>query len=219
MNWDYPSASYARRKEITQDHLNYTESLFYFLANDDRVPKSVRDSLREWGLCKDEFQDTGHWPHQLYVREARRMVGEFVMTQKDLQQDRTKPDAIGMGSYNSDSHAVQRYLAPDGTAQNEGLMEVPVQPYHIPYRLMLPRRSEATNLLVPVAFSASHVAYSTLRMEPQYMIIGQAAGVAAKLALDAGVPLQDVDTTKLRQILTNHGAVFEYHAAPRVMKR
>ena len=144
------------------------------------------------------------------------MIGEYVMTQKDLQQDRTKPDAIGMGSYNSDSHAVQRYLAPDGTVQNEGLMEVPVQPYQIPYRLILPRRAEATNLLVPVAFSASHVAYSTLRMEPQYMIIGQAAGVAAKLALDSGVLLQDVDTAKLRQILTNQGAVFEYHPAPRV---
>jgi hypothetical protein len=219
MNWDYPSASYARRKEIIEDHLNYTGSLFYFLANDERVPTSVRQSLREWGLCKDEFQDTGHWPHQLYVREARRMIGEYVMTQKDLQQDRTKPDAIGMGSYNSDSHAVQRYLAADGTVQNEGLMEVPVQPYQIPYRLMLPRRAEATNLLVPVAFSASHVAYSTLRMEPQYMIIGQAAGVAVKLALDAGVALQEVDTAKLREILTRQGAVFEYHPAPRIVRR
>ena len=219
MNWDYPNASYARRKEIIADHLNYTESLFYFVANDERVPKSVRDSIREWGLCKDEFQDTAHWPHQLYVREARRMIGEYVMTQKDIQQELTKPDAIGMGSYNSDSHAVQRYLAADGTVQNEGLMEVPVQPYQIPYRVMLPRRAQATNLLVPVAFSASHVAYSTLRMEPQYMIIGHAAGVAAKLALDAGAALQDVDTAKLRQILTTQGTVFEYHPAPRVGKR
>jgi hypothetical protein len=219
MNWDYPQASYARRQEIIQDHLNYTASLFYFLANDERVPKSVRGSLAEWGLCKDEFQDTGHWPHQLYVREARRMIGEYVMTQKDLQQDRMKPDAIGMGSYNSDSHAVQRYLASDGTVQNEGLMEVPVQPYQIPYRLILPRRTESTNLLVPVAFSASHVAYSTLRMEPQYMIIGQAAGVAAKLAIDAGVPVQDVDIAKLRQVLTDQGTVFEYHPAPRLIKR
>jgi hypothetical protein len=219
MNWDYPNASYARRREIIEDHLNYTESLFYFLANDERVPKSVRDGLREWGLCKDEFQDTGYWPHQLYIREARRMIGEFVMTQKDLQQDRTKPDAIGMGSYNSDSHAVQRYLARDATVQNEGLMEVPVQPYQIPYRLILPRRSEATNLLVPVAFSASHVAYSTLRMEPQYMIIGQAAGVAAKLAVDAGIPVQDVDQAKLRQILIGQGAVFEFHPAPQLVRR
>jgi hypothetical protein len=219
MNWDYPGASYARRKEIIEDHLNYTASLFYFLANDDRVPGSVCDSLREWGLCKDEFQDTGHWPHQLYVREARRMIGEYVMTQKDLQQEREKTDAVGMGSYNSDSHAVQRYISPDGTVQNEGLMEVPVQPYQIPYRMMLPRRSEALNLLVPVAFSASHVAYSTLRMEPQYMIIGQAAGVAAKLALDAGLAVQDVDTGKLREILTKQGAVFEYHPAPRPVRR
>ena len=219
MNWDYPNASYARREEIIRDHLDYTASLFFFLANDERVPKSVRDSLREWGLCKDEFQDTGHWPHQLYVRESRRMIGEYVMTQKDLQQERTKTDAIGMGSYNSDSHAVQRYIAADGSVQNEGLMEVPVQPYQIPYRMMLPRRSEALNLLVPVAFSASHVAYSTLRMEPQYMIIGQAAGVAAKIALDAGVAVQDVDTAKLRDILMKQGAVFVYHPAARPVRR
>ena len=219
MNWDYPSASYARRQEIIRDHLNYTESFFYFLAHDQRVPESLRDSLNEWGLCKDEFQDTGHWPHQLYVRESRRMIGEYVVTQKDIQQELTKSDAIGMGSYNSDSHAVQRYLAADGTVQNEGLMEVPVQPYQIPYRVMLPRRAESTNLLVPVALSASHVAYSTLRMEPQYMIIGQAAGVAAKLALENGVALQDVNTGKLRQLLAAQGVVFEYHPAPRAAIR
>jgi hypothetical protein len=215
MSWDYPNASYARRAEIIADHLNYTESLFYFLANDQRVPKTVRDSLNEWGLCKDEFADTGHWPHQLYVREARRMVGDFVMTQKDLQTERTKPDAIAMGSYNSDSHAVQRYLLPDGTVQNEGLMEVPVEPYQIPYRLILPRRTEVGNLLVPVAFSASHVSYSTLRMEPQYMMIGQAAGVAASLAVKSGKEVQDIDVAELRRILTSEGAVFEYRPAPR----
>lgn len=214
MNWEYPEASYARKAEIWKDHLNYTESLFYFLANDQRVPKSVRDTMAEWGLCKDEFADTAHWPHQLYVREARRMVGEYVMTQKDIQDERTKPDAIGMGSYNSDSHAVQRFVQEDGTVQNEGLMEVPVQPYQMPYRMILPKRAEATNLLVPVTFSASHVAYSTLRMEPQYMIIGQAAGVAARMAIQAKTAVQDIDSRQLTETLLKQGAVLEYRPGP-----
>ena len=137
MNWDYPDGSYATKAAIWKDHLNYTESFFYFLANDERVPKSVRDSMNAWGLCKDEFADTGHWPHQLYVREARRLIGEYVMTQKDIQDERTKPDAIGMRFVQTvDSHAVQRLVMDDGTVQNEGLMEVPVQPYQIPYRMM-----------------------------------------------------------------------------------
>jgi hypothetical protein len=138
------------------------------------------------------------------------MVGEYVMTQKDIQTELAKPDVIAMGSYNSDSHNVQRFEQPDGTAQNEGNMEVPVTPYQIPYRMVLPKRAEATNLLVPVCFSASHVAYSTLRMEPQYMMIGQAAGVAAKMAIDAGVALQEVDTKALSARLKDQGAVFEY---------
>jgi hypothetical protein len=214
MNWDYPEGSYARKAAIWEDHMNYTESLFYFLANDERVPRSVRDSMSAWGLCKDEFADTGHWPHQLYVREARRMTGEYVMTQKDIQDERTKPDAIGMGSYNSDSHAVQRLVMDDGTVQNEGLMEVPVQPYQMPYRMILPKRSEATNLLVPVAFSASHVAYSTLRMEPQYMIIGQAAGVAAWMAIQSKSAVQDIDTKQLTETLLKQGATMEYRPGP-----
>jgi hypothetical protein len=137
------------------------------------------------------------------------MIGEYVMSQKDIQTELTKPDAIGMGSYNSDSHNVQRRPT-DGTAvENEGDMQVPVTPYQIPYRVMLPRRAEATNLLVPVCFSATHVAYSTLRMEPQYMIIGQAAGVAAKLAIDGGVAVQEIDANALRRKLVSQRVVFE----------
>jgi len=146
----------------------------------------------------------------LYVREARRMVGDFVMTQKDVQTELTKPDSIGMGSYNSDSHNVQRYVTDEGHAQNEGNMEVPVTPYQIPYRLLLPKRSQVTNLLVTVCFSASHVTYSTLRMEPVYMIIGQAAGVAAKMALDEKVSVQDVDAAALTARLRNQRAVLEW---------
>jgi len=140
------------------------------------------------------------------------MVGEYVMSQKDIQTDLTKPDVIGMGSYNSDSHNIQRLATADGAVENEGDMQVGVTPYQIPFRMILPKRSQAANLLVPVPFSASHVAYSTLRMEPQYMIIGQAAGVAAAMALKAGKPVQDVDAAALSAKLKSQGAVFEWRA-------
>lgn len=209
-SWDYPNASYKRRAEIWQDHKTYTQELFYFLVTDPRVPKETQAEIAQFGLAKDEFIDNDHWPYQLYVREARRMVGEFVMTQKDIQTELTKPDVIAMGSYNSDSHNVQRYVTPEGNAQNEGNMEVAVTPYQIPYRIVLPKRQQATNLFVPVCFSASHVTYSTLRMEPQYMMIGQAAGVASKMALEKKMAVQDIDTKTLSAKLREQGAVFEW---------
>ncbi len=209
-SWDYPDATYSRRAEIAQQHKNYQEGFFYFLANDPRVPPALRDEMNHWGLCKDEFADAENWPYQLYIRESRRMVGEYVMTQKDVQTDLTKPDPIGMGSYNSDSHNVERIVGPDGFVRNEGDMQVAVKPYQIPYRIMLPKRSDARNLLVPVAFSASHVAYSSLRMEPQYMILGHAAGVAAKLAIAGGLAVQDVPVPKLVDALKQQGALMEY---------
>lgn len=209
-NWDYPNASYQKRGEIWQDHIDYTKGLLYFLAHDRRIPKRLQEELNEFGLAKDEFLDNENWPYQLYVREARRMVGDFVMTQKDIQTELTKPDVIGMGSYNSDSHNVQRYVTEERNAQNEGNMEVPVAPYQIPYRLIHPEKSEATNLLVTVCFSASHVTYSTLRMEPVYMIIGQAAGAAAKMAISEKAPVQDIDTGALTAKLRDQGAVMEW---------
>ena len=212
-SYEFPNGSYARRARIWRAHENYIKSLLYYLANDDHVPRTLRDEMNRWGLAKDEFVDNGNWPYQLYIREGRRMVGDFVMTQRDIQSDVAKPDAIAMGSYNSDSHNVQRFVQPDGSVQNEGNMEVPVEPYQIPYRIMLPRRAEATNLLVPVCFSASHVTYSTLRMEPQYMMIGQAAGVASALAIKAGVPIHDVDIAELRRTLQNQGMVEVYDPA------
>jgi hypothetical protein len=213
-NYHYPDGSYARRAEIWQEHVDYVQGFYYFLANDPRVSRSLQMEVREWGLPKDEYEDTDHWPHQLYVREARRMTGEFVLTQRDLQTDRNKPDVIGMGSYNSDSHNVQRFVNARGFAENEGDMQVPVQPYQIPYRLMLPKRAEAANLLVPVCFSASHVAYSSARMEPQYMIIGHAAGVAAKLAIRDGKPVQEISVPELQKILKSQAAVFDYVSYP-----
>ena len=211
-NWEYPNAGYQRRHEIWQDHINYTRGLFYFLAHDPRVPRPLQESMNEFGLAKDEFIDNENWPHQLYVRESRRMVGDFVMTQKDVQTELTKPDVIGMGSYNSDSHNVQRFVTEQGYAQNEGNMEVPVTPYQIPYRIMLPTKEQVANLLVTVCFSASHVTYSTLRMEPVYMIIGQAAGVAAAMALDGKAPPHDIDTTSLTATLRSQGAVMEWES-------
>ncbi|MCC6538851.1 MAG: FAD-dependent oxidoreductase [Bryobacterales bacterium] len=207
-SWDYPEASYAQRAEIWQAHIDYTAGLFTFLRTDLRVPEPLRAEAATWGLAADEFASTNHWPHQLYVREARRLVGDFVMTQRDIQTALTKPDAIGMGSYNSDSHNVQRYVQADGTVQNEGNMEVRVTPYQIPYRVLLPKKKEAVNLLVPVCVSSSHVTYSTLRMEPVYMILGHAAGVAAKMAL--GKPVQDIDTAALHARLKSQGAVLEW---------
>ncbi len=200
-SWDYPEATYARRAEIWREHKEYVQGFFWFLSHDASVPQATRDDASKWGLAKDEFTDNGNWPHQLYVREARRMVGEYVMTQKDIQTERTKDEGVGMGSYNSDSHHVQRIVNDQGAVENEGDMQVAVQPYEIPYRILTPKRAQAANLLVPVCFSASHVSYSTLRMEPQYMILGQAAGIAAHMALAAGKPVQEIDVQALRRRL------------------
>ncbi len=200
-SWDYPEASYARRREIWEDHKRYQQGIMYFLANEPVVPPQIQKELRRWGLARDEFVDTDHWPHQLYIREARRMIGEYVMKQQDLQTQRTKPDSIGMGSYNSDSHHVQRVPTPDGHVLNEGDMQVPVKPYEIAYRCMLPRQDQCENLLVPVCVSASHVAYSSLRMEPVYMIMGHAAGLAAARSIREGVSVQRIDVTALQRQL------------------
>jgi len=207
-SYDYPQGNYATRARIRQAHVDYIQGFLFFLASDPRVPPALSAEMKEWGLCKDEFVDNDHWPYQLYVREARRMVGEYVMSQRDIQTELTKPDSIGMGSYNSDSHNVQRRPTEDGAAvENEGDMQVAVKPYEIPYRMLLPKREQATNLLVPVCFSATHVAYSTLRMEPQYMILGQAAGVAAKMAIQGRPAVQDVDTKALSARLLSQRAV------------
>ena len=209
-SWSYPTATYAERQKIWQAHKDYQSGFFYFLAYDPQVPKPLRAKMSRWGLCKDEFTDTDNWPRQLYIRESRRMVGEYVMRQQDLQTDLTKPDPIGMGSYNSDSHNVERIVDVYGFVRNEGDMQVAVKPYQIPYRILVPKHGEAANLLVTAAFSASHVAYSSVRMEPQYMILGQAAGVAAQLAIASGKAVQDIDTAELTKILRGQAAIMEY---------
>jgi hypothetical protein len=206
-SWDYPEAHYRRRAEIWQQHLSYIRGLLYFLAHDPRVPTELQREVNSWGLPRDEFADTDHWPDQLYIREARRMTGGFVMTQKDLQTDRHKYDAIGMGSYSIDSHNTYRYVTADGSVANEGDMQIAVRPYEIPYRVLLPKRMETENLLVVVCVSASHVAYSSLRMEPQYMIMGQAAGIAASLAVREGAAVQDIDIRRLTDKIRKTGGV------------
>lgn len=209
-NWEYPDGDYATRERIWNEHILYQQGLYYFLANDKRVPATLQMEVNTWGLARDEYEDTNYWPHQLYVREARRMVGEFVATQKDLQTDLLKSDAIGMGSYQSDSHNIQRIVNEKGFVENEGDVQVAVKPYQISYRIMLPKREECVNLLAPVPFSASHIAYASMRMEPQWMLIGHAAGVAASLAHQANKPPHEIDVKKLQETLLAQGAVFEF---------
>jgi hypothetical protein len=206
-NWDYPEGDARTRKRIFDDHVAYTKGFFFFLATDPRVPKKLQAEVSSWGLSRGEHLETAGWPHQLYVREARRLVGTYVMTQADLMKDRVKKDSVGLGSYNTDSHHVQRVAAKDGGVVNEGDFQVRVQPYAIPYRCLLPKKEECRNLLVPVCVSASHVAYGTIRMEPVYMILGQASGVAAALALDDKSDVQDVSVEKLQAKLKAQKAV------------
>ena len=213
MNYDYPDASYERRAEILREHETYQKGYFYFLANDPRVPADIRERMSRWGLAADEFVDNGHWPHQIYVREARRMVSEFVMTERHLRALDPTPDPIGMGSYNMDSHNTQRYVARDehgDFVRNEGDIQInPGGPYPIAYRAITPRREECVNLLVPVCLSSSHIAYGSIRMEPVFMILGQSAATACVLAIQASTPVQDLDCTLLRARLVQDGQILE----------
>ena len=210
-NWDYPEASYARRKEIFQEHVNYQQGWLYFIANDPKVPADVRNEFAKWGLAKDEFKSTGNWPHQMYIREARRMVGRYVMTENELLKKRATPESVGMGSYGIDSHNIQRYITPEGYVQNEGDIGVSTKgPYQISYGSLVPKKGQAANLLVPVCLSSSHIAYGSIRMEPVFMILGQSAATAAVMAIDAKIPVQDVPYEKLRTRLLADGQVLEY---------
>ena len=206
---DYAEGDLRTRREIEGAHRNYLEGLFYFLWKDESVPTELREEIGRWGYARDEFVDNGNWPYQIYLREGRRMTGEFVMTQQDLQTNRAKEDSIGMGTYNIDSHHVQRFITADGYIQNEGDIQVRVSPYQIPYRIMVPKREEAENLLVPVCMSASHVAYGSLRMELQYMILGEAAGTAAVQSFSEDVTVQDITVPILQKRLEEKGAVLE----------
>jgi hypothetical protein len=215
MNYEYPEASYERRREILQEHETYQKGWLYFIANDPRVPTDVQAAMQRWGLAKDEFTDNGGWPHQIYVREARRMVGAYVMTENDLVGKRPTPDSVGMGSYGIDSHNIQRYITPEGAVQNEGDIGVELKaPYTIAYGAIVPKRGQAGNLLVPVCASSTHIAFGSIRMEPVFMILGQSAATAAVMAIDRGIAVQDVPYAALRARLLADGQVLEYSATP-----
>ena len=215
-SWNYPDGDYATRDSIWQAHEDYQKGLYYALAHDERVPTSIREEMQTWGLCRDEFLDTGGWPHQLYVREARRMIGAYVMTQHNATGRDVVEDGVGMAAYTMDSHNTQRVVV-EGSGgpevKNEGNVEVggwpgddlggaiKVRPYPVAYRSITPKRAEATNLLVPVALSASHIAYGSIRMEPVFMVLGQSAAVAASMAVDADVPVQEIDVRALQEEL------------------
>lgn len=214
-NWAYPTASPEERERIRRRHLHYTHDFLYFLRSDASVPAPVRREAARWGLPSDEFVDTGGWPPQLYIREARRMLGEYVLTRHDLlPRPRPHYDAIAMGSYHIDIREVQRtwctvweHPKPLPCVYNEGYLSVPVRPYQIPYRSIVPRFGDCENLLVPVCLSASHVAFASVRMEVQYEMLGHAAGVAAMLALRDGQPVQRVPIGELQQRLVDEGQV------------
>lgn len=204
MNHSYPEASYEERAEIIQAHKDYTLGLLWFMGNDERVPKQLRDQMLAFGLPKDEYVEYGHWTPQLYIREARRLVGEYVATQANCDNVAKVDDGVGMAAYTMDSHNCQRVvIVKEGKAmvKNEGNVEIKGGlPYDVSYRCLTPKREECDNLLVPVCLSASHIAYGSIRMEPVFMLLGQSAAKAACLAIDGGVKVQEVDVTKIQQM-------------------
>ncbi len=212
-SWEWPEATYARREEIAKEHENYHRGLLHFLATDPRVPPKVRAEMRRFGLPRDEFADHGSWPHQLYIREARRMVSDFVMTEHHTNNRQIAPHSVGLGSYGTDTHEIRR-IVKDGVVTREGKTASPREggPYPIGYGAIIPRASECANLFVTFALSASHTAFSSIRMEPVLMVTSQSAATAACLAIDDQVPVQKVNQAKLRERLLADGQVLESSA-------
>ncbi|MFP4355412.1 MAG: FAD-dependent oxidoreductase [Phycisphaerae bacterium] len=212
-NYAWPEADYAAREKLFQAHVTYQQGLYWHMANCPEIPSRYRQAYQQWGLARDEFTDTAHWPHQLYVREARRLVGDYVITEHDCTGAAVAPDSIGMGSYTMDSHNTARFVkVENGQARvlNEGDVQVPpTDPYPVSYRAILPPAGQVENLLVPICFSASHIAYGSARMEPVFMVLGESAATAVKIALDNGCGLHDVKYDELRPELLSAGQVLE----------
>jgi hypothetical protein len=210
-NYDYPDGDYATRAKVWKEHVDYQKGLMWTLANHPRVPESVRKHFRTWGLAKDEFADSDNWPHQLYVREARRMVGAYVMTEQNCRGRRRAEDSVGLAAYTMDSHNVQRYVTKDGHVLNEGDVQVGgFPPYPIAYGALVPKAAQCDNLLVPVCLSASHISYGSIRMEPVFMVLGQSAATAAVLAIEDKVAVQKVEYAKLRERLLRDKQVLDW---------
>ncbi|MBN9661317.1 MAG: FAD-dependent oxidoreductase [Acidobacteria bacterium] len=213
-NWNYPEAGYAEREKINKRHEVYQKGYMWTLQNNPRVPAKLREYYKQWGLPKDEFTENGGWPTQLYIREARRMIGALVMTEHHVMAREIVEDSVGMGAYGMDSHNVQRYITKAGFVRNEGNVQVGgFPPYPIGYRALTPKKDQASNLLVPVALSATHIAYGSIRMEPVFMVLGQSAATAAAMAIDANQAVQDVPYPKLRERLLADKQVLEAPAA------
>lgn len=213
MNYEYPEGDYATRERIAKEHEDYTRAFTWFLATNPRVPKHIRDEMNSWGLAGDEFTENDHFPTQMYVREARRMISDYVMTEANCRGDRSVNDPIALGAYNMDSHNCQR-IAKDGFVRNEGDVQVRVSPYGISYRSLVPKQSQCENLLVPICLAASHIAYGSIRMEPVFMILGQVSATAASLALDGKTSVQEVPYAKLRAKLDADHQIVEWKTAP-----
>jgi hypothetical protein len=211
-NYDYPEADYATRERIFQAHVTYQKGLLWFLGNDPSVPAPIRSRWSQWGLARDEFTETGGWPHQLYVREARRMVSDYVMTEHDCRGQKVAIDPVGLAAYTMDSHNTQRFVK-DGRVWNEGdVQERGFPPYPISYRSIVPRKSECENLLVPVCLSTSHIAYGSIRMEPVFMILAQSAAYAAHLSIDTNRAVQDLPYQQLQVLLQQGGQILSWSA-------
>ena len=209
-SWDYPEADYKTRERIAKEHEDYTRGFLTFLATSPRVPENIRHEMKLWGPCKDEFPTTDGWPNQIYVREARRMISDYVMTESHCRGKQKADDSVSLAAYNMDSHNIQR-IVKNGRVENEGDVQVaPMSPYPISYRAVVPKRSEAENLLVPICLSASHIAYGSIRMEPVFMILGQSAATAACLAIDEKIRVQKVDYAKLRARLLADKQILEW---------
>ncbi|MEL7336818.1 MAG: FAD-dependent oxidoreductase, partial [Planctomycetota bacterium] len=208
-NYGWPNATWKEREQIFQDHANYQIGVMHFLANSNRIPPQHQEYIRQWGLPRDLYQDTGGWTHQLYIREGRRMVSDYVMTQANCQGDIVPEDSVGLASYNMDSHHCQMTVI-DGAVRNEGNVEIPVRPYPISYRALTPKRSECTNLLVPVALSSSHIAFGSIRMEPVFMLLGQSAATASCMSIDASQAVQDVNYSVLKERLLADKQILTY---------
>jgi hypothetical protein len=203
-NYDFPDADYPTREKIWDAHKQYQQGLMYFIGHDERVPSDIRKAMQSWGYCRDEFMDTDGWPHALYIRESRRMVSDFVMTEHQCIGNKPVEDGIARGVYPLDSHNCQRIVV-DGHVENEGNFFVGgFDPYFISYRAIVPKKGEIDNLWVPVCLSASHAAFGSIRMEPVYLALGQAAGVAVRFAAEKGIKAQQVNAADIQKALRQH---------------